>query len=150
MLIRWLTQNSIISESGFAESVPQSSGELKQEKLDSEELKIQREADYMADVIKQRQEDLDNVETLMNDVNSIAKQINVKVHEQREDLEAINANADTALDNAEKAHENIESAQKHQKKGGKVMYFILGGISILVLIILIVLGLKIWYESSKN
>ena len=35
----------------------------------------------MADVIKQRQEDLDNVETLMNDVNSIAKQINVKVHE---------------------------------------------------------------------
>ena len=104
----------------------------------------------MADVIKQRQEDLDNVETLMNDVNSIAKQINVKVHEQREDLEAINANADTALDNAEKAHENIESAQKHQKKGGKVMYFILGGIAILVLIILIVLGLKIWYESSKS
>ena len=35
----------------------------------------------MSDVIKQRQEDLDNVEILMNDVNSIAKQINVKVHE---------------------------------------------------------------------
>ena len=60
--------------------MPQSS-ELKQEQIDPEELKIQREADYMADVIKQRQEDLDNVEILMNDVNSIAKQINVKVHE---------------------------------------------------------------------
>ena len=52
-----------------------------QEQIDPEELKIQREADYMSDVIKQRQEDLDNVEILMNDVNSIAKQINVKVHE---------------------------------------------------------------------
>ena len=43
-------------------------------------MKVGREADYMADVIKQRQEDLDNVETLMNDVNSIAKQINVNIH----------------------------------------------------------------------
>ena len=64
----------------------------------------------MADVIKQRQEDLDNVETLMNDVNSIAKQINVKIHEQRDDLEQIDVNAGNALKNVEKAHENIVEA----------------------------------------
>ena len=46
----------------------------------------------------------------MNDVNSIAKQINVKIHEQRDDLEQIDVNAGNALNNAEKAHENIVSA----------------------------------------
>lgn len=44
---------------------------------------MKAEADYMADVIKQRQEDLDNVEQLMGDINSIAKQINTNIHEQR-------------------------------------------------------------------
>ena len=78
--------------------------------MDLEELKLGREADYMADVIKQRQEDLDNVETLMNDVNAIAKQINVNVHKQRDDLEHIDKNAGEALENAVAAHENVEEA----------------------------------------
>ena len=78
--------------------------------MDLEELKLGREADYMADVIRQRQEDLDNVETLMNDVNTIAKQINVNVHKQRTDLEQIDKNAGEALDNAVAAHENVEEA----------------------------------------
>ena len=78
--------------------------------MDLEELKLGREADYMADVIKQRQEDLDNVETLMNDVNAIAKQINVNVHKQRDDLEQIDKNAEKALDNAVDARENVEEA----------------------------------------
>ena len=51
---------------------------------------MKAEADYMADVIAQRQEDLNNVENLMNDINSIAKQINTKIHEQRKDLEQVN------------------------------------------------------------
>ena len=91
------------------QSLPRS-GELKQEEVDLEELKLGREADYMADVIKQRQEDLDNVETLMNDVNAIAKQINVNVHKQRDDLEQIDKNAEKALDNAVDARENVEEA----------------------------------------
>ena len=33
----------------------------------------------MSDVIKQRQEELNNVEKLMSDINSIAKQINTNV-----------------------------------------------------------------------
>ena len=57
----------------------------------------------MADVIKQRQEDLDNVEQLMGDVNAIAKQINVNIYEQRKGLEDIEGNAKTALENAEAA-----------------------------------------------
>ena len=64
----------------------------------------------MEDVIKQRQEELNNVEQFMTDINDIAKEINTKVHEQRNDLIEINANADTALTNAEEAEKNIEEA----------------------------------------
>ena len=72
------------------------SADLKQEQLYNDELKVQAEADYMADVIKQRQDDLDNVEQLMGDINDIAKQINTNVHEQRKDLEDVAKDVDTA------------------------------------------------------
>ena len=137
-----MTSSSILSDAIGASSQPRSA-ELKQEEVDVEELKLGREADYMADVIRQRQEDLDNVETLMNDVNAIAKQINVNVHKQRTDLEQIDKNAGEALDNAVAAHENVEEAQKHQKKGGKIMCYIVSGILIFVAIILLILFLTL-------
>ena len=68
------------------------------------EVKIGAEADYMQDVIQQRQEELNNVEKLMSDINSIAKQINVNVHDQRQDLVQIDQNAQAALHNAKEAH----------------------------------------------
>lgn len=46
----------------------------------------------------------------MTDINDIAKEINTKVHDQRNDLIEINNNADTALTNAEEAEKNIEEA----------------------------------------
>lgn len=43
---------------------------------------MQGEAAYMEDVIKQRQEELHNVEQFMTDINDIAKEINTKVQVQ--------------------------------------------------------------------
>ena len=111
--------------------------------MDVEELKVQGEAAYMEDVIKQRQEELHNVEQFMTDINDIAKEINTKVHEQRADLVEIDANAGTALDNAKDAEQNIEEAQEHQKSGGKCMYWVVGVLSIAVLIIILIVVLKL-------
>ena len=41
-------------------------------KLDVEEIKIQAQTDYMADVINQRNENLKHVEQAMQDINQIA------------------------------------------------------------------------------
>ena len=87
-----------------------SSQSLVHEQVDLEELKIQGEAAYMDDVIKQRQEDLDNVEGLMSEINGIVKDINTKVHDQRSDVIEIDTNAGTALENAKEAEKNIEEA----------------------------------------
>lgn len=59
------------------------SGLLQQQEqqLDIEELKIQGEANFMNDVIDDRQDQLNDVEHLMTDINHIAKDINNKVHD---------------------------------------------------------------------
>ena len=49
----------------------------------------------------------------MTDINSITKDINAKVHDQRTDLVEIDHNAGTALENAVEAETNIEEAQDH-------------------------------------
>ena len=112
---------------------------LMHEQLDVEELKVQGEAAYMEDVIKQRQEELDNVEQFMTDINDIAKEINTKVHDQRTDLIEIDANAGTALDNAKEAETNIEEAQDHQKSAGKCMYWTIGIILIFLIVITVII-----------
>ena len=43
---------------------------------DTEELKVQGEAAYMEEVIGQRQDELNDVEKLMTDINTITKDIN--------------------------------------------------------------------------
>ena len=111
--------------------------------LDQDELRVQGETAYMEDVIKQRQEELNNVEQFMTDINDIAKEINTKVHEQRDVLIDINTNADEALNNAEDAEKNIEEAQEHQKSGGKCMMWTITIIGIAVLVIILIVVLKL-------
>ena len=84
--------------------------QAQEQQLDLEEMKIQGESAYMSDVINQRKEELDNAEALMMEINTITKDINKKVHDQRSDLVEIDHNAGTALENAEEAEKNIEEA----------------------------------------
>ena len=79
----------------------------------------------------------------MTDINSIAKEINTKVHDQRSDLIEIDTNAGSALENAKEAEKNIEEAQDHQKSGGKCMYWTVGIIGTAALIIILIVVLKI-------
>ena len=91
-----------------------SSGDVEEQKqalLDEEEVKIQGEIDFNERIISERQEDLNNAEQLIMETRDIAKQINSKVHEQREDLVEINDNATKANENAKEAEENIIEAQ---------------------------------------
>ena len=74
----------------------------------------------------------------MEQTKEIAKQINTKVHEQRQDLVEINDNVEEALKNAEEAEENIEGAQGDQKSTGKCLYYVFGAIAAVVIISLII------------
>ena len=67
----------------------------------------------MSDIIKEREQNLNDVTRAMENINQIAKQINVKVHEQRSDLEIVDQNTTAALANAKEGEKNIEEAQEH-------------------------------------
>ena len=69
------------SKSGSVAEENRSQPQHYNQALDLEEVKVGAEADYMSDVIKQRQEELNNVEKLMSDINSIAKQINTNIED---------------------------------------------------------------------
>ncbi len=49
----------------------------------------------------------------MEETRDLAKQVNQKVHEQRQDLVDIDHNAGEAKQNAEEAEQNIEDAVVH-------------------------------------
>ena len=45
--------------------------------VSKENIKVKAETDYMEEVVNRRQDDLNNIESLMNDINLIAKDLNV-------------------------------------------------------------------------
>ena len=60
--------------------------EQKQLQLDKKALAIKAEADFVAQQIEEKQETYNQVESLMNDINSIAKDLNVNTAAQGEKL----------------------------------------------------------------
>ena len=54
--------------------------------FDEEEQKLEGDIDFNDKIIKERQEGLNDAEALITETRDIAKQINSKVKEQRQDL----------------------------------------------------------------
>lgn len=107
-------------------------------------MKQLQEAEYLNDVINQRQNDLNAVEGLMDDINSIAKTLHVNTAEQGQKLVKVVENTDVAHTNAVDGHKNIEKASEHQKSGNKWLcwiLFIIGGLALFVIIMLVIMNL---------
>jgi t-SNARE complex subunit (syntaxin) len=106
------------------------------------EMKQLQEAEYLSDVINQRQNDLNAVEGLMDDINSIAKTLHVNTANQGQTLLKVVDNVDVAHTNAVDAHKNIEKASEHQKSGNKWLCWILliiGGLAVFVIVMLVIM-----------
>ena len=73
----------------------------------------------------------------MSDIHEITKQINGKVHEQRDVVLDVERNTDSALINAEGAEEQIIQAAAKQKMASKCMLWLIGIITITVLIVIL-------------
>ena len=98
-------------------------------------MKIKGEADFMENIITQRKEDINNIATIMSDINSIAKDIAVETATQGEKLQKLDENMATADSNAEEALNQLKQASVQQKKSGKCITFLLGIIFICLAII---------------
>lgn len=80
----------------------------------------------------------------MDDINAIAKTLNVNTKDQGTKLVQVNENVTVAKDNAVDAHKAMEKASDHQKSGNKWLCWVLTivGVISVIAIILFVLSLR--------
>ena len=92
----------------------------------------------MAEVIQQRKKDIGQIESIMQNINAIAKDINVEVQAQGEKLERLDQHMRTAADNVVGAKGELTEASAYQKKSGKCLLY-------LIIAMVIVLGLILFF-----
>lgn len=74
-----------------------------QQLLDQQTVRIQAETDFNSKVIEERQQVFNQAESLMNDINSIALQINDNTKTQGKELVRTDQNMTDVVENAEGA-----------------------------------------------
>jgi len=129
-------RSSLVSDGLNDQSVDHLETQIQQQKfqLSDDDRRMEQEQDFYNGVIKQRKEDINAIADIMQDINSIAKDLAIEVKDGGEKLDKLNdqmADADKKVDDARK---ELDSAQKYQKKSGKC-------VCCLVWIIIISLGI---------
>ncbi len=66
----------------------------------------------MTDIIQERTQTIDKIATIMNDINQIAKDINVEVSVQGEKLKNVETTMTTAADNTHVATQHLTEAAR--------------------------------------
>ena len=104
-----------------------------------QQLQLIAETDNVEEVIKQRKKDINQIESIMQNINAIAKDINIEVQTQGEKLQRLDQHMVTAANNVEAAKEELIGAEQHQKKGGRcLLYMIIAGVVCLAIVLTIV------------
>ena len=85
--------------------------------------------------LKKREEELQEIHIISKQIKDTTQTMAQKVNEQGEQLNSIENNVDVALNNAEKAHEEIKQADKMSAKNKKKMCCLICIISISILAI---------------
>jgi hypothetical protein len=89
-------------------------GQSQQQKLLTDDtIKLQAEVDFNSKLIDERGQIFNQAESLMNDINAIAAQINQNTKKQGSELVRADANMTDVVVNAEAAHKEIIEARSY-------------------------------------
>jgi t-SNARE complex subunit (syntaxin) len=83
---------------------------------------IVQEALNRDEFYKKREEELQEIHIISKQIKDTTQNMALKVNEQGEQLNTIEANVDKAFDNVQKAHEEIKQADKMSNKNKKKMW----------------------------
>ena len=67
----------------------------------------------MADIIKEREEDIDKIEGIMMDINDIAKDIGIEIQGQGDKLDTLDTMVDKAVVNMKQGNKELDKAEKN-------------------------------------
>lgn len=82
---------------------------------------------------KKREEELQEIHIISKQIKDTTQNMALKVNEQGEQLNTIEANVDKAFDNVQKAHEEIKQADKMSNKNKKKMWCFICIVSVSIL-----------------
>mmetsp|Transcript_4173 Transcript_4173/g.7075 ORF Transcript_4173/g.7075 Transcript_4173/m.7075 type:complete len:96 (+) Transcript_4173:528-815(+) len=82
-------------------------------KLTEEDQRLAQDTDFMSNIIQQRKQDIDLIGDIMNDINSIAKDVAVEVQGQGTKLVKLSDQIDEAKVNVVLGLDQLEQAQKY-------------------------------------
>jgi septal ring factor EnvC (AmiA/AmiB activator) len=81
-------------------------------------IRVLEEADYMENIIDERQKDIDKISKIMGDVREIAKDFNQEVNSQGYKIEELEQNNEATAANAAEATKQLKDANRRSKKNG--------------------------------
>ena len=115
-------------------------------KMSDEDRHMSQNQDFMNNVIGQRKEDINQIGNIMANINEMAKDIALETRQQGEKLEKLDQNMAEAENNADKAVDQLVSAEKNQKKAGKCTKCLI----VMILLLLIGLGCFVYFTFIKK
>jgi t-SNARE complex subunit (syntaxin) len=89
-------------------------------KIDGE-ITVLEEAEYMEEVIHERQKEIDKIDRIMGDVRDIAKDFCQEVNMQGDKLVDVDSNMSKVADNTAVATKQLKEANKRSKSNGKCL-----------------------------
>mmetsp|Transcript_13838 Transcript_13838/g.13788 ORF Transcript_13838/g.13788 Transcript_13838/m.13788 type:complete len:115 (-) Transcript_13838:145-489(-) len=88
------------------------------------EVKVLEEADYINDVIDERQAQIDKIGNIMNGIRDISQDFNMEVEAQGEKLANVDNNMENVAGNTKEATKQLQQADKRSKSTGKCLIII--------------------------
>lgn len=108
----------------------------------SAQTQLQMEEDMSLQVLQEREDSIRKLESDIQDVNQIFKDLAVLVHEQGEMIDSIEANVEAAQVHVEQGTSQLSEARKYQAKSRRKMVCVIVILAVLALI----LGLVIYFS----
>lgn len=96
-------------------------GKEKEQKLKfqiDQDIKVLEEADYMDDIIEERQKDIDRIGKIMGDVREITKDFALEVNMQGDKILDVEAKNENTYINTKEANKQLTEASKRSRKNG--------------------------------
>lgn len=91
-----------------------------------QKLKQLKEVEFEQQMLIEREQRIQQIESDMIDVNQIMKELSAMVHEQGENINSIENNIDRTYTHVEEGRQELEKASSHQKAHRKWLCFLTG------------------------
>mmetsp|Transcript_17753 Transcript_17753/g.20518 ORF Transcript_17753/g.20518 Transcript_17753/m.20518 type:complete len:194 (-) Transcript_17753:48-629(-) len=88
------------------------------------QIKVLEEADYIDEVIQDRQKDIDNISKIMSDIKAITGDFNIEVDLQGSKLEDLDSNMSEVALNTKEATKQLKQADKRSRSNGRCLLII--------------------------